>query len=157
MHDEAGRPKATSRKPDPTQRTLTDQGLYSHAADVVSRMPQAKGTPQQFKAMLLKQGVKPDELKWSGYDQKLGSKPVVTRDELRRHFTSGLPSVREKLLSDDSYDYSTDRGARRRSAIWRVCVASGGKNYRELLLHFARSEKDFFSKYDEASGNVSST
>src|SRR5262249_52208193 len=82
---------------DPMRRRLTPLGLYSHAADVVSRLPQAKGSPEQFKATLLKQGVKPDEMRWSGYDRKFAGKKVVTKEELKRHFENNLPDVQEML------------------------------------------------------------
>jgi hypothetical protein len=84
--------------PDQPQRQLSPVGLYSHAADVVQRFPQMRGTPQQFKAMLTKQGVKPDEFKYSNYDQKFAGKPMVTKDELAQHFQSSLPPVQETTL-----------------------------------------------------------
>ena len=85
-------------------RSLTPLGLYSHAADVVNRMPQMKGTPQQFKAMLLKQGVKPDELKWSGYDTAHAGKPMITKQELKQHFEQGLPNIQETEHSERPND-----------------------------------------------------
>lgn len=77
-----------------------ENGLYSQAARIVAALPQAKASPQQFKATLLKQGVKPDEMKWSGYDEKLGAKPVVTKDEVAQHFKGGLPNVQETTLGE---------------------------------------------------------
>jgi hypothetical protein len=48
------------------QRQLNPQGLYSQAAEASKSLPQPTGTPQQFGAMLQKQGVKPAELANSG-------------------------------------------------------------------------------------------
>lgn len=137
---EPGRPSYVG-EPDPTRRQLTDSGLYSHAAGVVGRMPQAKGTPAQFRAMLLKQGVKPDELKWSGYDEKLGNKPMVTRDELKRHFNRGLPAIRETVHREG--DGSDDLERRENgTAQYGEYTLPGGKNYRELLLHLPNEDSD---------------
>lgn len=83
---------------DEPQRQLSPVGLYSHAADVTQRFPQMKGTPQQYKAMLTKQGVKPDEFKNSNYDQKFSGRPMVSRDELVRHFNASVPPVQETTL-----------------------------------------------------------
>jgi hypothetical protein len=83
------------------QRQLSPVGLYSHAADVTQRFPQMKGTPQQFKAMLTKQGVKPDEFKYSNYDEKFAGKPMVTKDELAQHFKASVPPVQETTLGGD--------------------------------------------------------
>ena len=47
-----GGPVTDDAVPAAPQRQLSPVGLYSHAADVVQRFPQMKGTPQQFKAML---------------------------------------------------------------------------------------------------------
>ena len=70
------------------QRELSPIGLYSYASEVADRFPQMVGTPEQFKAMLTKQGVKPDELKWSGYDQAFAGQKKVTKQALVRHFKS---------------------------------------------------------------------
>ena len=37
-------------------------------------------------------------MKWSGFDEKLGSKPMVTRDEVVQHFKAGLPNIQETTL-----------------------------------------------------------
>ena len=83
----------------------TPFGLYSHAAEASQALPQDKGTPEQFKAMLFKQGVKPAELEHSGYDQIFGGRPSVTKKELVDHFRQRMPNIREHVLrgklSDD--------------------------------------------------------
>ena len=75
-----------------------DLGMFSHGAVVASKMPLTKGTPQQIKGYLTKQGVKPDEFKWSGYDEKLGSKPQVTREEVAKHFYENKPKIATQVL-----------------------------------------------------------
>lgn len=123
-----------------------------------------KGTPQQFKAMLLKQGVRPDEMKWSGYDDALGGRPAVTRDDIVKHFRERMPKVSETTLSDrairtptqvqddgrrlaaesgDDWEHLGPNGrqryldtASRPRAKYAGYQLPGGENYRETLLHY---------------------
>ena len=80
----------------------TPFGLYSHAAETAAALPQAKGTPDQLKAMLLKQGVKPAELEHSGYDDIFRGRPSVTKDELVEHFRQRMPRIKEHVLGGAS-------------------------------------------------------
>ena len=79
----------------------TPFGLYSHAAETAAALPQAKGTPDQFKAMLLKQGVKPAEIEHSQYDDIFADRPSVTKDELVQHFRQRMPRIKEHILGGD--------------------------------------------------------
>jgi hypothetical protein len=80
----------------------TPFGLYSHAAETATALPQAKGTPDQLKAMLLKQGVKPAELEHSGYEDIFRGRPSVTKDELVEHFRQRMPRIKEHVLGGAS-------------------------------------------------------
>jgi len=108
-----------------------DLGLYSHGAVVASKMPIAKGTPQQIKGYLTKQGVKPDEFKWSGYDEKLGGKKMVTREEVAKHFHENKPAITEEVLGDDpgAREWQTDGPTK-----YSSYVLPGDRNYREHVL-----------------------
>ena len=108
-----------------------DLGLYSHGAVVASKMPMAKGSPEQIKGYLTKQGVKPDEFKWSGYDEKLGGKPMVTREEVAKHFHENKPAIKEHVLGEEG-----SHRARRtnESTKYGDYTLPGGANYREHLL-----------------------
>jgi len=75
-----------------------DLGLYSHAAVTAAGLPQERGTPEQFRGMLLNKGVKPAELHWGEYDYAFGDKPEVTRDEVAKHLWASMPNVEEKVL-----------------------------------------------------------
>ena len=63
-------------------RQLNPLGLFSRATEEASRIPQAKGTGEQMRAALLKQGVKPEELRWTGFDEWAKGTKSVTRDEM---------------------------------------------------------------------------
>jgi hypothetical protein len=87
---EGGSPKIDYFQPD------NDMGMYSHAANVASQLPQERGSPEQFAGMLRNQGVKPEEMKWSEYDSAFGDRPQVTRDEIAKHFYVNMPNIEEK-------------------------------------------------------------
>ena len=78
------------------ERELTPLGFYSHGAETAANLPQAKGTPQQFKSMLEKNGVKPAEME--GFDAAFADRPSVTRDEVSQFFKENMPQVEEKVL-----------------------------------------------------------
>jgi hypothetical protein len=116
-----------------TPPDLNQQGLYSHAAQIAQTALQQQAPPAQVRSTLLNKGVKPDELKWSGFDEKLGAKPMVTRDEVVQHFRSGLPNVQETQLG----------GIGRNTAPkFEDKTLPGGENYRELLMHMPPASAD---------------
>ena len=63
-------------------RDIDDLGFYSQALEAASLLPQAKGTGQQMEAMLLKAGVKPDEIAFTPGMRGLLDEPQVTREEV---------------------------------------------------------------------------
>ena len=80
------------------ERQLSPLGFYSHGAETAANLPQAKGTPEQFRAMLEKYGVKSAEME--GFDAAFSGRPSVTRDELAQHFNERRPQVEETVLKD---------------------------------------------------------
>lgn len=61
----------------------TDElGFYSQALETARMLPQAKGTGEQFRKMLLGGGVKEDEITFTPELEGLLSQPKVTREEL---------------------------------------------------------------------------
>ena len=97
-------------------RNLNPMGMYSAAAEAARAIPQERGTPQQMLATM--KGVKPDELRWSGVQNKFANQKTVTRDELAQHFENQLPPIEESQTT--KYSQYTE---------------PGGQNYREVLLH----------------------
>lgn len=97
-------------------RELNKFGLYSHAAEQAAALPQERGTPEQYRGMLLNRGVKPAELEWSGFDDAFANKPQVTRDELAEHFRTNMPDLFETQYGGserggESYNQMRDRHA----------------------------------------------
>lgn len=148
----------------------TPFGLYSHAAETAAALPQAKGTPDQFKAMLLKQGVKPAEIEHSQYDDVFAGRPSVTKDELVQHFRQNMPNIKEHVLQrspakssaarslaeshGNDWDYMTPHRRQHyydlvneempeeyeRTPKFESYSMPGGENYREVLLQLQRGE-----------------
>ena len=61
---------------------VDELGFYSKALEEAKRLPQAKGTGEEFRQALLGRGVKQQELDFTPELQGLLSQPQVTRDEL---------------------------------------------------------------------------
>jgi len=106
------------------QRNLSPLGLYSHGAETAAALPQAKGTPEQFRAMLERQGVKPAEFENSGFDTAFAGRPSVTRDEIAQHFSRYTPQIEERVLSGGDARYMRH-------------TLPGSENYREVLLKYS--------------------
>lgn len=63
-------------------REIDPMGFYSEALEQAKMLPMKSGTGEQFRSMLLKRGVKPDELKFTPELEGLLSQPRVTQEEL---------------------------------------------------------------------------
>ena len=63
-------------------RDIDDLGFYSQALEAAQNLPQAKGTGQQIEKMLIKAGVKPDEIAFTPGLRGLLDQPQVTQDEV---------------------------------------------------------------------------
>jgi hypothetical protein len=77
-------------------RELSPMGFYSHGAEAARGLAQAKGTPEQFAAMLQKSGVKGPEME--GFLKTFGGRPIVTQDEAAQYFKGAMPQVEETVL-----------------------------------------------------------
>lgn len=63
------------------KRELTPLGLYSHGEEMARALPQEKGTPEQFAGMLVRQGVKPEEMFASGFADEAATAAMRSRIE----------------------------------------------------------------------------
>jgi soluble lytic murein transglycosylase-like protein len=77
-------------------RELSPLGFYSHGAETAAGLQQAKGTPEQYAAMLQQAGVKPVEME--GFRDMFAGRPSVTREEIAQHFQQRMPQVEERVL-----------------------------------------------------------
>ncbi|MDI9407667.1 MAG: hypothetical protein QM523_00300 [Candidatus Pacebacteria bacterium] len=106
-------------------QNLNPMGMYSAAAEAARNLPQERGTPQQMLATM--KGVKPDELRWSGVQDKFAGQKTVTRDELAQHFEQRMPPLRENVRVE-----SATEGP---DAKYSQYTLPGGQNYREVVMH----------------------
>ena len=91
-------------------KALTDKrvdqdelGFYSNALEQARNLKQNSGQGSQIKGILLNQGVKEDEIKWTGLDEIL-SKPKVTKDEIVKHLEENRIELKEITLERDGTD-----------------------------------------------------
>ncbi len=88
-------PKAPSLLEAPVK---SDLGFYS-ALEQATIPLQNKGTGSQFLAQIEKTaGVKPDEIKWTGLDEFLKSKPNVTKAEVQDYLAANRVDLQEVQL-----------------------------------------------------------
>lgn len=92
-------------KPD-IRFSLSSEPFYSNAEYALNKIQQPKGTPEQFKAMLLKNGAKQDELDWMGWDEFVKDKKSLTKDEIQNWIDENKVEVKEvvkKSIINENY------------------------------------------------------
>src|ERR1035437_2321977 len=142
----------------------SENGLYSPTEKALSKITQEKGTKDQFKAMLLKNGAKQAELDWMGFDElpekltksevqkwidenKIDVKEVTKvnyEDEVKNDTAifnkmseiSDIKTKRELTKAEsDEYNKLHDEYMSKKSPTkFSQHVLTGGENYKELLL-----------------------
>lgn len=91
-------------------RILDELGFYSKALEEAQRLPMPKGTGEQFHQMLLKQGVKPDELKWTGADNLLKDRDSIASQELVDYLQKNRVKLGEREYSQRAADKFEESG-----------------------------------------------
>lgn len=130
----------------------TGFGLYSHAAETAAALPQAKGTPDQMKSMLMKQGVKPAEIEHSNYDDVFGQRPSVTKDELVQHFRQSMPTIKEHVLKRPPDLYAMAKKiAEENGENWHEMPRSNRDHYYQMVEQHATTQYNEPSKFDDYS------
>jgi hypothetical protein len=100
--------KINPQKQPAVQRTTDDFGFYSKALEETQKLKQEKGTGQQFKQMLLKSGVKQEEIDWLGLEDVFKEKKV-TKDDIVKHINDNRIKLREVVATGQS-EVSMDFG-----------------------------------------------
>lgn len=83
-------------------RTVSPIGFYSTVENALESIKQGKGTPEQFKAMLLKNGAKQAELDWMGFDEFSQDKKSLTKAEIQEWIDQNKVEVEEVVKSDNA-------------------------------------------------------
>jgi hypothetical protein len=74
--------------------------FYINSEKALNNIQQSKGTAEQFKAMLLKNGAKQDELDWMGWDEFAKDKKLLTKDEIQNWIDENKVEVKEIVRGD---------------------------------------------------------
>lgn len=89
---------------DDVSPSLDELGFYSKASEEIKKITQNKGSGQQYKSMLIKAGVKQDELDWLGLDEVL-SKGKVTKAEIEQQINDNrVTLVEANAINDGTKD-----------------------------------------------------
>ena len=92
-------------------RELNKLGLYSKAAEVAQDATgqNATKTPAEWHKYLLNRNVKPDELKWSHFDNAFQPDEKVHKDDLAAHFNyNNQEPYTEQVYKDEGHDYENN-------------------------------------------------
>jgi hypothetical protein len=73
--------------------------LYSNSEFALNSIQQEKGTPEQWRAMLLKNGSKESELDWMGWDEFAKDKKSLTKGEIQNWIDGNKVEVKEIVKS----------------------------------------------------------
>jgi|GEM_PF-3763784 len=135
--------------------------FYSNTEFALNSIKQEKGTPEQWKAMLLKNGSKESELDWMDWDSFSKDKKSLTKEDIKNWIDGNKVEVKEvvkgskltpeqskryyelntnydKLTGDEMYEWDKlDNLVNNTSSDntkYSQYTTPGGKNYKEVLL-----------------------
>ena len=81
---------------------INEQGFFSAMSRAVDALPMDKGTGDQMRAMIAKgEGVKAEEMAWTGLDDFLAGKQSVTKQEVRDFVDANQVQVEEVVRADE--------------------------------------------------------
>lgn len=86
----------------PQTPELNKLGLFSKASEEARASKQQKMPPDQWTKYLLGRGVKPDEIKWSGFGDAFADQKSVHKDDVAAHFRENALSKYTETLKDDT-------------------------------------------------------
>jgi hypothetical protein len=92
-------------------RELNKLGLYSKAAEVAQDATgqNIKQTPDQWHKYLIGRGVKPDEVKWSHFENAFDPEEKVHKDDVAAHFNyQNQEPYTEQVYKNGGHDYEND-------------------------------------------------
>jgi len=84
-------------------RETNKLGLYSEAAEKAREAKQERMPPDQWHKYLLGRGVKPDEIKWSGFDDAFQGQKSVGKHEVGAHFDANARDNYDETVKDNRF------------------------------------------------------
>ena len=82
-------------------RKVSETGFYSTVESALESIKQERGTPEQFKAMLLKNGAKQAEMDWMGFDEFAAGKKGLTKAEVQQWINQNRIEVKEVVKGEE--------------------------------------------------------
>ena len=111
-YGDGGNTQETPMDEHPDQfRELNKLGLYSKAAEVAQGATgqNTTKTPAEWHKYLLNRNVKPDELKWSHFDNAFQPDEKVHKDDVAAHFNyNNQEPYTEQVYKDEGHDYENN-------------------------------------------------
>lgn len=139
--------------PLPIQRTVDESeiGFYSQAFRAASGLGQEKMTSQQARKMLLKAGVKEEELEWTGLNDLLANNDKVTKTQLIDHLGDNMvqvdeitkPEAPQSVIDDQMLAYQQDLDDMRDNLQFDMMKVEDDYDY---YSHYAEQYLDDFVK-----------
>ena len=117
------------------------QPFYSKLLKEVDALPQEKWNPGDLLNKIRKtEGVKGDEIAWTGLEDFLRGKKSVTRAEVREYLDQNQVQIQEVTKGEGESQYGK-------------YVEPGGENYRELLLTLPDGHQDYVKRLQDKYGD----
>jgi len=86
-------------------RFRTAQTFYSPTEKALNQISQNKGTVEQFKAMLLKNGAKQAEMDWMGFDERFpDARKMITKADVQNWIDGNKVEVEEVVKGNNNWD-----------------------------------------------------
>lgn len=79
----------------PGKKKVSEIGFYSNVEDALGKITQEKGTPEQFKAMLLKNGAKQAEMDWMDFDSQFANQKSITKGDVQEWIEQNRIDINE--------------------------------------------------------------
>ncbi|MGK0255917.1 MAG: hypothetical protein ACI81I_000525, partial [Arcobacteraceae bacterium] len=132
-----------------------EHGFYSVLEDLVSSKVGGKIDSVSLTKMLEKNGVKKDELKWSGLEELISTNEKLTKEQIGETIKENRLVI-EVINKDMFLNEQLPKGyssADKSAAKYQDYKISGGDNYRELLFRQSNIDSNFKSDH-WAEGNI---
>jgi hypothetical protein len=98
----------------------TASPFYSPTERALERISQKKGTPEQFKAMLLKNGAKEAELDWMGWDDFSQDKKSLTKEDIQQWINQNKVEIEEVEKKEDVVYDVFDSEGNKLDGVWSL-------------------------------------
>lgn len=104
----------------PDENPAQGEEFHSNLQKIIEQKMPNKATADQIRGIIKGNGIKDEEVKWSGLEDYLKNNRVTTKQDLLNHLIDNSPKIQEHVLGNDSHKYA-------------MHALPGGSNYREIV------------------------